>query len=121
MNFFLKTIFKLMKKYTHKLSGKSSSVSDKLAEYLNLKLLPLNKKQNYKTANGTIQCLGRIKCSIIIGYKTLPVKLNVLKSLQHPFILGLDLISTFGLEISPNLQIFQHISLDGIRPKEEIY
>jgi len=109
-----------MKKYTYKLSSKSSSVSDKLAEHLNLKLLPLNKKQNYKTANGTIQCLGRIKCSIIIGYKTLPVKLYVLKSLQHPFILRLDLISTFGLEISPNLQIFQHTSLDGIRQKEEI-
>lgn len=44
----------------------------------------------------------------------------MVKTLNHPFILGLDLMSAFNLEISPNLQIFQHININGIEHKEEI-
>ena len=57
---------------------------------------------------------------MVIGFKPLTVLLYVVKTLNHPFILGLDLMSAFNLEISPNLQIFQHININGIEHKEEI-
>jgi len=48
------------------------------------------------------------------------VQLYVINSLNHSFILGLDLISIFNLEISPGLQVFQHINVNGLEHKEEI-
>ena len=87
---------------------------------MNLKLLPLDKTINYKTANGEIHCLGRVRCNITIGFKTRNTQLYVLKGLRHPFLLGLDLISAFSLEISPNLRIFQHLDTKGVEQKEEL-
>ena len=87
---------------------------------LKLKLLPLDTTVNYKTANDIIQCLGRVKCRVTIGFKIMDVQLYVLKALLHPFLLGLDLIAAFSLEISPSLQIFQHLNENGIERREEI-
>ena len=87
---------------------------------LKLKLLPLNTTVNYKTANGIVQCLGRVKCRVTIGFKIMNVQLYVLKALLHPFFLGLDLIAAFSLEISPSLQIFQHLNVNRIERREEI-
>ena len=97
-----------------------SCISDSLVKDLNLKLFPLNEIVNYKTADNVIQCLGRVKCNVTIGFKTSTVQLYVIKSLNHSFILGLDLISIFNLEISPGLQVFQHINVNGLENKEEI-
>jgi len=97
-----------------------SCISDSLVKDLNLILFPLNEIVNSKTANNVIQCLGRVKCNVTIGFKTSTVQLYVINSLNHSFILGLDLISIFNLEISPGLQVFQHINVNGLEHKEEI-
>ena len=97
-----------------------SCISEKLMKDLKLKLLPLDTTVNYKTANDIIQCLGRVKCRVTIGFKIMDVQLYVLKALLHPFLLGLDLIAAFSLEISPSLQIFQHLNENGIERREEI-
>ena len=80
-----------------------SCISDSLVKDLNLRQFPLNEIMNYKTADNVIQCLGRVKCNVTIGFKTSTVQLYVVNSLNYSFIPELDLISTFNLEISSGL------------------
>ena len=98
----------------------ASCISDKLMKDLKLNLIHLDRTVTFKTPNNIIKCLDRVTCEVTIGYKTLKTQLYVLYALNHPIIFGLDLIKMFSLEISPTLQIFQHIHLNGVVCKEEI-
>ena len=98
----------------------ASCISDKLVKDLKLNLIHLDRTVTFKTPNNIVKCLGRVTCEVTIGYKTLKTQLYVLSALNHPIILGLDLIKMFSLEISPTLQMFQHIHLNGVVCKEEI-
>ena len=97
-----------------------SCISDKLINELNIKILENKRNLTFKSVNNVGRFLGRVQVKLHIGYYSKVVNLFVIKNIQQPMLIGLDLIKLFKLNINHHFKVKQTITIANRTIEEEI-